>query len=346
MRTIKDVLMRFLGRSSLSYEELLTLLAEVEVIVNCHPLTQLCEDAENAEALTPSHFITGKRVVGLPASTSGTFPGSTAHELRRRVRYKDKLLHQLWTRWKKEHGLFLRSAHHCQLSPSSQLRIGDLAVFRDDNVPALQWKLGREFESFPDRDGLKRMILTLLLCVLVALTAQAMGPQEADKQLRGPAMFVCSTLCAGCGILPGAIIVDVHHGLLLPQGHSREELEPVIRDSLRILDHYLHETGGTNRPFRVKRTAAAKHLLTAKNIRSRVDKRRRANVKLPCRGKARAKRSTRYALNAFSINPKPANKSGGYYTLFARVSEAVLQDLMVHHPPVGESNLSRHPSIA
>uniref|UniRef100_A0A6G5A3T3 Putative secreted protein n=1 Tax=Rhipicephalus microplus TaxID=6941 RepID=A0A6G5A3T3_RHIMP len=169
------------------------------------------------------------------------------------------------------------------------------------------------------------MILTLLLCVLVALTAQAMGPQEAGR-----------------AILPGAIIVDVRHGLLLPQGHSREELEPVIRDSLRILDLYLHETGGTNRPFRVKRSAAAKHLLTAKNIRTRVDERRRANVKLPCRGKARAKRSSRYALNAFSINPKPANKSGGYYTLFARVSEAVLQDLMARNPPAGESNLSRH----
>ncbi|KAL3226871.1 hypothetical protein MRX96_024590 [Rhipicephalus microplus] len=96
------------------------------------------------------------------------------------------------------------------------------------------------------------------------------------------------------------------------------------------------------RPFRVKRSAAAKHLLTAKNIRTRVDERRRANVKLPCRGKARAKRSSRYALNAFSINPKPANKSGGYYTLFARVSEAVLQDLMARNPPAGESNLSRH----
>ncbi|CAN7988755.1 unnamed protein product [Ixodes hexagonus] len=42
------------------------------------------------------------------------------------------------------------------------------------------------------------------------------------------------------GVLPGAIIIDVRHGILLPEGRTREELEPVIRDSYRILDHYLH----------------------------------------------------------------------------------------------------------
>ncbi|KAL3201126.1 hypothetical protein MRX96_043084 [Rhipicephalus microplus] len=84
IQTIKNALKRCLRRSGLSYEELLTVLAEVEAIVNCRPLTKLCKDAEDAEALTPSHFLTGKRVVGFPASTRGSLPSSTAHELRRR----------------------------------------------------------------------------------------------------------------------------------------------------------------------------------------------------------------------------------------------------------------------
>ncbi|KAL3177312.1 hypothetical protein MRX96_009994 [Rhipicephalus microplus] len=80
-----DALKRCLERSSLSYEELLTELAEVEAIVNLHPRTELCEYAEDAVALTPWHFSTGKRVVELPASTSGSLPSYTAHELRRRA---------------------------------------------------------------------------------------------------------------------------------------------------------------------------------------------------------------------------------------------------------------------
>ncbi|KAL1441349.1 hypothetical protein MTO96_008621 [Rhipicephalus appendiculatus] len=41
-------------------------------------------------------------------------------------------------------------------SSSSQLHVGDLVVVRDDNVPTLQWKLGRVVEAFPGRDGLER----------------------------------------------------------------------------------------------------------------------------------------------------------------------------------------------
>lgn len=46
------------------------------------------------------------------------------------------------------------------------------------------------------------------------------------------------------GAIPGAVVVDLRHGVLLPQGRSRTELEPVIRDSLRILDLYLHAPEG------------------------------------------------------------------------------------------------------
>ncbi|XP_049524654.1 uncharacterized protein LOC125946196 [Dermacentor silvarum] len=174
------------------------------------------------------------------------------------------------------------------------------------------------------------MLVAPLLSVLLALAARAHGHPDAGR-----------------GVVPGAIIVDVRHGLLLPQGRSREELEPVIRDSLRILDLYLHETAGSKKPFRrVKRSADDKHLLSPKPIGDRLGRPKRSatarNVGLPGWAKTRPKRSPHYALNAFAINPKPANESGGYYTLFARVSEAALQDLMARQPPVGKPQPARH----
>lgn len=154
-----------------------------------------------------------------------------------------------------------------------------------------------------------------LLYVLLALAARAHGLQDAGR-----------------GVLPGAIIVDVRHGLLLPQGRSRQELEPVIRDSLRILDLYLHENGATKRSFRVKRSAGPPKP-------TGLGEHKRSAVNLPS---TRAKRSPHYALNAFAINPKPANRSGGFYTLFARVSEAALQDLMEQQLPASKPHLLKH----
>ncbi|XP_054926082.1 uncharacterized protein [Dermacentor andersoni] len=173
------------------------------------------------------------------------------------------------------------------------------------------------------------MRVASLLFVLLALTARAHGRQDAGR-----------------GVVPGAIIVDVRHGLLLPQGRSREELEPVIRDSLRILDLYLHETAGSKPPFRLKRSADDKHLLSAKPMGPSLGRPKRSatarNVRLPGWVKTRPKRSPHYALNAFAINPKPVNESGGYYTLFARVSEAALQDLMARQPLAGKPQPARH----
>ncbi|CAN7975181.1 unnamed protein product, partial [Ixodes persulcatus] len=67
------------------------------------------------------------------------------------------------------------------------------------------------------------------------------------------------------GVLPGAIIIDVRHGILLPEGRSREELEPVISDSYRILEHYLHsndshESRNKILKARRRRSAFQRHL--------------------------------------------------------------------------------------
>ncbi|KAH8009264.1 hypothetical protein HPB51_014233 [Rhipicephalus microplus] len=162
IRALQDAPKRFLGRSSLSYEELLAVLLKVEVIVNCHPLTQLCEDAEDAEALTLLHFLAGKRIVGLPASTSISLFSYTAHDLRRSLRYRDVLLQRLWTLWKQE---YLRSAHDCQPSFSSLLHVGDLVVVGDESVSVLQLKLDSVVEAFSGTYSLEEYLKIAFLNV-------------------------------------------------------------------------------------------------------------------------------------------------------------------------------------
>ena len=63
--TVKRCLRKVIGTARLSFDELSTVLTEIEstVIVNSRPLTYLYDDLE--EALTPSHLIYGRKLVSL-----------------------------------------------------------------------------------------------------------------------------------------------------------------------------------------------------------------------------------------------------------------------------------------
>ena len=68
IKSVKRCLRKTIGQAKLMYDELLTALTEVEMVVNSRPLSYMStEDAE--EPLTPSHLLTGRRVLSLPDST-------------------------------------------------------------------------------------------------------------------------------------------------------------------------------------------------------------------------------------------------------------------------------------
>ena len=52
IRIIKEALKKVVGKAKLSYEEMETVLGEIEIVINSQPLTYLYEEAEEALTLT------------------------------------------------------------------------------------------------------------------------------------------------------------------------------------------------------------------------------------------------------------------------------------------------------
>ena len=103
-------LKKILKNAKLTYEELLTVVVEIECMLNSRPLTDVSSE-DRVEPLTPSHLLTGRRLLFIPDESIDAEEESRDVEiLTRRQRYVTLLLSHFWSRWKREYVLELRLA--------------------------------------------------------------------------------------------------------------------------------------------------------------------------------------------------------------------------------------------
>ena len=59
---MKRHLLRVLGTSSVSHEDMVTLLTEIESCLNSRPISPLSDSPNDYEVQTPGHFLTGSNM--------------------------------------------------------------------------------------------------------------------------------------------------------------------------------------------------------------------------------------------------------------------------------------------
>lgn len=135
--------LKVIGRSCLSFEELGTLLVEVESIVNVRPLTYIYDDLDGISfSLTPSHLINGGRLQS--TSNASQFEIVSTHEsLTRRSRHQKHLLYQFTETWRKDYLVSLREAHAASTrrSGDAEIMVGDVVLLQNDKTKRILWKL-------------------------------------------------------------------------------------------------------------------------------------------------------------------------------------------------------------
>ncbi|XP_054713055.1 uncharacterized protein LOC129222566 [Uloborus diversus] len=153
VRTVKDLLRRVLGKASIEYEEMLTILCDVEAVINARSLTYLSEDPQYLVPLTPSMFIQDIRTVGVP-----DLDHLDTTNLSRRLRYQQRLRNEFRRSFRDEYlGLLVQSPVRNK-HLIREIKVGDIVIVKCDNRKRLDWPLGRVIDVFPGQGDFVRVV--------------------------------------------------------------------------------------------------------------------------------------------------------------------------------------------
>ena len=153
----KRCLKKVLGNAKLKFDELLTVLIEIECTLNNRPLTYIYDEVD-CQPLTPSHLMYGRRLMNLAEGANGVSNGFEEDESNhtKRFLYLMKKLNHFWSRWRREYLVDLREMHKNNGIKESDIAIGDVVLIKEDNVKRGQWKMGVVNDLIKGKDGITR----------------------------------------------------------------------------------------------------------------------------------------------------------------------------------------------
>ncbi|GFW77336.1 integrase catalytic domain-containing protein [Trichonephila clavipes] len=146
IQMLKQILRKMLGRASLYYEELNTVLCECEHVINSRPLTYISEDVNDFSPLTPAMFLQE-----IETSDVTDIDCLDHQEIYKRIRHVQTIREQLRKRFRIEYLGQLReqTQHHRKLRP---LTVGEVDVensLKNRNL----WSLAGVIQLILGKDG-------------------------------------------------------------------------------------------------------------------------------------------------------------------------------------------------
>lgn len=201
VKSFKRHFKRVLGDQKLTYEELTTLIQQIEACLNSRPLFPLTENPEDS-FLTPGHFLISDSLLARPQADPENISLPARWQL---VQVMNK---QFWKLWASDYlqQLQVRSKW---VRPTKNFEIGDIVLIKEENLPPGKWALGKVVELHPGKDGYVRVVsvktesnilkrpITKLLLLPVETTKNAStttNPENKTKRAKGFNFKNCLTV--------------------------------------------------------------------------------------------------------------------------------------------------------
>lgn len=155
VRSVKHHLKRILGNTSLTYEEMSTVTAQIEACLNSRPISAISDDIDDLLPLTPGHFLVGEPPIVVPERSYLDFNINRLN----RWQLVQRMLQHFWQRWSKEYLSRLQQRPKwVSQSDNSDIKIGQLVLVKDENNPPGKWPLARIIKLHPGNDGNIRVV--------------------------------------------------------------------------------------------------------------------------------------------------------------------------------------------
>lgn len=153
VKSCKYHLRRVMDNAQFTFEELSTVLVQIEACLNSRPLSSMSDDLMDLQPLTPAHFLVGESLNSLPELDLTEIP------LNRLSHWQmiQRTLQDFWKRWAAEYLNNLQGRMKWKRAQEN-LKIHDLVLIKEEHLPPLKWRLGRVIELHPGKDSIVRVV--------------------------------------------------------------------------------------------------------------------------------------------------------------------------------------------
>lgn len=152
VRSVKNHLKKTIGDSLLTFEELSTVLTQIEACLNSRPLSLLSSDPNDPLPLTPGHFLVGEPLINIADEDHSDVVGID------RWRLIQKMVSYFWKRWNQEYISNLNQRYKWY-TKNKEPEINEIVLIKDDHVPPAKWVLGTIVKKYPGKDNITRVVL-------------------------------------------------------------------------------------------------------------------------------------------------------------------------------------------
>ena len=133
VQTVKRSMRKTLKKAKLSYEELQTVVTEIEGEINSRPLCYQYSDSFE-EVLTPSHLMHGRRLLSRQENTECN--DTTPKTITKRIKYLNLLLENFERTWKKQYLTELRDHQTVRNNaPDKLVQVSRVLLIVENNIP-------------------------------------------------------------------------------------------------------------------------------------------------------------------------------------------------------------------